>query len=299
MELLDKDKKFLREYEEHVFYEPNGFLWFTLIILGLFVIYFIMDSAKPITFVLGFIIATIIMFSPVVATYIMRGKKGKILCLDYGISKQEADIRYSSLLNIRSLFSISLIFHHFCSLNPDAKSTQIESLKKWYCLDEESITKYFYDVEYDEENWDNAVKQLDSADLPYKKDFINRLFQLSILEDGIHNDEWKLLMQLITELEFNKHYVKYFLERYESLRTEFDEYEKRESTSKSDYSAYSLKEYYTLLGLDENATDEEVRRAYHELALQHHPDLPKNASRIEECEKMMMKINEAYEKVRR
>ncbi|MBR5973152.1 MAG: J domain-containing protein, partial [Paludibacteraceae bacterium] len=43
---------------------------------------------------------------------------------------------------------------------------------------------------------------------------------------------------------------------------------------------------------------EEIRRAYHELALQHHPDLPKNADRMDECEKMMMKINEAYEKLR-
>jgi DnaJ-class molecular chaperone len=59
-----------------------------------------------------------------------------------------------------------------------------------------------------------------------------------------------------------------------------------------------LKPYFTLLGLEETASDEEIKRAYHNLALQHHPDMPKNADRIKECEAIMAKINEAYEKLR-
>ena len=59
-----------------------------------------------------------------------------------------------------------------------------------------------------------------------------------------------------------------------------------------------MKAYYAILGLEENASDEEIKKAYHSLALQHHPDLPKNADRVEECEAMMAKINEAYEKIR-
>jgi curved DNA-binding protein CbpA len=59
-----------------------------------------------------------------------------------------------------------------------------------------------------------------------------------------------------------------------------------------------LKAYFAILGLEESASDVEIKRAYHKLALQHHPDLPKNADRVEECETMMARINEAYEKIR-
>ncbi|MBR0503618.1 MAG: DnaJ domain-containing protein, partial [Paludibacteraceae bacterium] len=88
-------------------------------------------------------------------------------------------------------------------------------------------------------------------------------------------------------------------DRYFSLRTEFDDYKWKDTLSQNDYSVDNLKPYYDLLGLTEDASVEEIKQAYHELALQHHPDLPKNASRIEECEELMMKINEAYERLRR
>ncbi|MBR5973153.1 MAG: J domain-containing protein [Paludibacteraceae bacterium] len=182
-------------------------------------------------------------------------------------------------------------------MNLDAKSSQFKLLKEWYSLEDASISEYFFNREYSEEDWNNAVKQLMEEEVDFKKTFINNLFQFVILEDGIHNDEWKLLMQLMAQLQFNKNYINYFKERYNPLRTEFDESEWKGNSSTT-YVLASPKEYYDVLGLKEGATDEEIRRAYHELALQHHPDLPKNASRIEECEKMMMKINEAYEKVR-
>ena len=59
-----------------------------------------------------------------------------------------------------------------------------------------------------------------------------------------------------------------------------------------------MRPYYDILGIDENASDEEIKRAYHNLALQHHPDLAKNADRVKESEQMMAKINEAVEKIR-
>ncbi|MBR5971651.1 MAG: J domain-containing protein, partial [Paludibacteraceae bacterium] len=93
-----------------------------------------------------------------------------------------------------------------------------------------------------------------------------------------------------------KNYFEYFKNRYSSLRTEFEEYEYKNERSSTYH--VNLKPYYELLGLEENCSIEEMRRAYHSLAMQHHPDLPKNAGRIEECEAMMTKINEAYEMLR-
>jgi DnaJ-class molecular chaperone len=49
-----------------------------------------------------------------------------------------------------------------------------------------------------------------------------------------------------------------------------------------------------VLGLEATASERDVQQAYHRLALQHHPDLPKNADRQEECVALMAKINTAY-----
>ena len=277
MELLKKDKEFLEEYE--VVSYIYKMIW---LLLPAFIIYSWILSPMV------FLIPSILMFAYV--------KKKKKFLRYYKVNDDEAKIHYNYLSSVKSLKYIPL-FQYFCRMNPKIRFIQIELIIKWYKLDENIIKDYFIEREYSDEDLDNAVKQLKTEDLGTKKSLINRLFQLVILADGIHNDEWKHMMQLIAQLKLNKNYVSYFKDRYESLRTEYEEYEKKNNSSENKY-VHSLKEYYTTLGLEENATDEEIRRAYHELALQHHPDLPKNADRIEECEKMMMKINEAYEKVR-
>jgi molecular chaperone DnaJ len=51
------------------------------------------------------------------------------------------------------------------------------------------------------------------------------------------------------------------------------------------------KNYYEILNINNNATNEEIKRAYHKLALQFHPD--KNTS--QDAEEEFKKISEAYE----
>jgi len=51
------------------------------------------------------------------------------------------------------------------------------------------------------------------------------------------------------------------------------------------------RDYYEVLGIGPDASAEEIRRAYHMLAFQCHPD--KN-QKIEEANKKMQEINEAY-----
>lgn len=49
---------------------------------------------------------------------------------------------------------------------------------------------------------------------------------------------------------------------------------------------------YAVLGIDRNASEEEIKKAYRKLAKKYHPDLnPGN----KEYEKKMVEINEAYE----
>ena len=195
--------------------------------------------------------------------------------------------------NIYFLLSNNVIpwFQRICMLNPSAKSGQVELLKEWFKIDDEIVNDYFFEREY-------AQNELNDVNLSVKKNIAEKLFKLAIVEDGIHNDEWELLMSALKEFEFNKNYIEYFKKRYGPLRTEFDDDRRNDNTSTEERAKLYLRPYYAILGVDENASDEEIKRAYHNLALQHHPDLAKNAGRVEESEQMMAKINEAYEKIR-
>ncbi len=53
-----------------------------------------------------------------------------------------------------------------------------------------------------------------------------------------------------------------------------------------------FKDYYKILGVPRNASQEEIKKAFRRLARQYHPDVAKNR---EEAEKKFKEINEAYE----
>lgn len=56
--------------------------------------------------------------------------------------------------------------------------------------------------------------------------------------------------------------------------------------------AVEFKDYYKILGVSKNASDDEIRKAFRKLARQYHPDVAKNQAQAEEKFK---EINEAYE----
>ena len=53
------------------------------------------------------------------------------------------------------------------------------------------------------------------------------------------------------------------------------------------------KNYYEILGLSKNASEEEIKKAYKKMAIKHHPD--KNPNNKEESEKKFKEISEAYQ----
>lgn len=56
------------------------------------------------------------------------------------------------------------------------------------------------------------------------------------------------------------------------------------------------KDYYKILGVNKNASDDEIRKAYKKMALVHHPDRHANSSEAEkkENEKKFKDLGEAY-----
>ncbi|MBU1034783.1 DnaJ domain-containing protein [Patescibacteria group bacterium] len=52
---------------------------------------------------------------------------------------------------------------------------------------------------------------------------------------------------------------------------------------------------WSLLGVERNASKDEVRRAYHKLVLKYHPD----RSKMKDAENKMKRINEAFGLIRR
>ena len=54
---------------------------------------------------------------------------------------------------------------------------------------------------------------------------------------------------------------------------------------------------YQVLGVSRNATDEEVKKAYRELARKYHPDNYRDSDLAELAEEKMKQINEAYDRI--
>lgn len=183
------------------------------------------------------------------------------------------------------------ILNMVCKLNPAARSSQAKILaaERKYQL----LTGFDYDD--DVNGLSHAAGVLRKWERADKQRFVELLFRLVITDDGIKNDEWYFMQRLIADLGFNQHWLDYFNRRYSSLRTEFDyKYNEQSSPSSSSVDS-SLQSYYNLLGLPADASISQLQAAYHQLAMENHPDLPKNANRTAECEKTMTKINEAYE----
>ena len=56
---------------------------------------------------------------------------------------------------------------------------------------------------------------------------------------------------------------------------------------------------YTVLGIDVNATDEEIKKAYRELAKKYHPDNYADSPLADLAQEKMKEINEAYDTIQR
>lgn len=185
-----------------------------------------------------------------------------------------------------------------CLLNPAARKSQdlIAWMEDCYIVGHNYPESDIHEVE----GFNDALSLLkdyykDFGDVGEIKAFITSLFQLAITDDGLKDDEWNYLLRIMTGLRFNKIWISYFDKRYNSIRTE-SEYDDTQSRKTTNYTfPPSLQTHLNFLGLSADATFSQLQSAYHKLAMEHHPDLPKNRNRVTECEAIMTRINEAYD----
>ncbi len=221
----------------------------------------------------------------------------------WGMTEEQIKEYISRRWNFGNEKSISLyvlpLFSQLCRLNKKACGEQVAFLSN--LLSEDEI-KLVMEREYSDVQIEEATQHWRGKIMDEKMFMMNTLFQLSVEVDGIHNDEWKLLMMMMSQ--FGILDIESFISRYSPKRTEFDShrhesYKRKSTTSQNmEYDA-QLRPYYTALGLTEDASVEEIIRAYHALVQLHHPDKPGNVNRIAECETLMKRFNEAYEHLRK
>ncbi len=58
-----------------------------------------------------------------------------------------------------------------------------------------------------------------------------------------------------------------------------------------------MRDPYSVLGVNQNATDDEIKRAYRELARKYHPDNYQNNPLADLAEEKMKEVNEAYDAI--
>ena len=226
---------------------------------------------------------------------------------ELGMSEEQASRRYVSIIENPIVGELYPIVQKVCQLNPNAQPEQEKQINGWYtsigfdggAYYETYGEKFNFNKKYDSSDFDKAIRILNTKSMSYRQMFVDKLFKLAVADDGIRDDEWNLLMDIMKQLNFNKNYFAFFIKRYGPLRMEFEEDEQGSNTSTENIPVSQLKAYFAVLGLEESASDEQIKKAYHNLVLQHHPDLPKNAGRVKECEELMKRFNEAHEKIRK
>lgn len=120
-------------------------------------------------------------------------------------------------------------------------------------------------------------------------DFLTLLFRIAKANNGICETEMALLERIARHTAIQRVDFLYLQNQYAS------DYQQRKRAAS--YAVPDIRWAYKTLSIDENASEQEIKKAYRKLAMKYHPDKinAKDLSAQTDAAEKFRKINEAYE----
>jgi len=180
----------------------------------------------------------------------------------------------------------------------DKEKNRIKSFLNREFSEKVAISKYDYFIE----NLSLSINYKEICEkynLTHQKsekiEILRFLIRIAICDNYLAKAELEFIYDITERLNIPGNYVKSILSHYSYI----EEGEKRYSRNVSSSSNYKKSKAYTILGLKENASQEEIKKAYRELAKIYHPDKldKKIFSKIamERAKVQFQSVKDAYE----
>lgn len=129
--------------------------------------------------------------------------------------------------------------------------------------------------------------------------FMEIQLSTALADSELHKDEQKVLLKVAEQLGFKRFEFERLLARA-TAGSFYSQY--RETNTNNDNTKQFIAESYKLLGVDENCSDTELKKAYRRLMSQHHPDKLVSKGLPEEMMKLAtektQEIKDAYERIK-
>lgn len=156
---------------------------------------------------------------------------------------------------------------------------KLRDILKEPSLNWETYADYLYNTFYEEDksrSWGKSKKE----------EILEVLFKLAEVDSQISQNELKTLLAIANRLEINH--------AFQKIASNFDIAKEYDDNNYKTMNNSPLVKAYMTLQINENATDEMVKKAYRKMAQQYHPDRCDNASQKPYFENKMREINNAY-----
>ena len=124
-----------------------------------------------------------------------------------------------------------------------------------------------------------------------RSQLLHYLFKIALADGVITDKEIAVIAQIAAQLRIPK-------QEFYAIKAMFTQ--QRQSSYRTKPNNYSLNTAYTILEINETATDSEVKKAYRTLVKKYHPDKLQHLGKVHvaAAEEKFKKIQEAYEKIR-
>ncbi len=156
-----------------------------------------------------------------------------------------------------------------------------------------AIMKEIFDEEKQKDDDTKEIAQslnkLLGRSIHKRKQFVGFLIQLAFVDEGLSDEEDRVLRVIVQELNITPEAYEDFVRKFENMKNNKQQ-------------TMSPKEAYEVLGVKESDDMNTVKKAYRSLVRQYHPDIissqDKDATYIEESTAKTQEINQAYQVIK-